>query len=70
MPVQDTRTKQLIHQLVTEMKKLTTKYPKLYDEIDPRLAEFFSQELIDVMNVDEIDRLVEVIKYEPQVVRV
>ena len=31
------------------MKKLTTKYPKLYDEIDPRLAEFFSQELIDVM---------------------
>ena len=50
--MQDTRTKHLIHQLVTEMKKLTTKYPKLHDEIDPRLAEFFSQELIDVMSVD------------------
>lgn len=58
MPVQDARTKTLIYQLATEMKKLYTKYPKLYKEIDPRLAEFFSQELIDLVSVDEVDRLV------------
>lgn len=52
------------------MKKIYTKYPKLYGEINPKLAEFFSQELIDVISVDEIDRVVSVVKYEPQVVRV
>lgn len=68
--MQDTKTKQLIYQLATEMKKLYTKYPKLYNEIDPRLAEYFSQELIDIISVDEVDRLVSIVKYEPQVVRV
>ncbi len=52
------------------MKKIYTKYPKLYKEIDPRLAEFFSQEIIDIVSVDEVDRLVSIVKYEPQVVRV
>lgn len=52
------------------MKKIYTKYPKLYGEIDPRLSEFFSQEIIDLIQVDEVDRLVEIVKYEPQVVKV
>jgi hypothetical protein len=56
--------------LATNYKKLFTKYPKLYDEMDSRLSEFFSQELIDVMEVDELDRIVEVVKYVPQVVKV
>jgi hypothetical protein len=43
VPVQDARTKTLIHLLASEMKKIYTKYPKLYGEIDPRLSEFFSQ---------------------------
>ena len=38
--------------------------------MDSRLSEFFSQELIDVMEVDEFDRIVEVVKYVPQVVKV
>ncbi len=70
VPVQDARTKHLIHLLATNYKKLFTKYPKLYDEMDSRLSEFFSQELIDVMEVDELDRVVEVVKYVPQVVKV
>lgn len=70
VPVQDARTKHLIHLLASNYKKLFTKYPKLYDEMDSRLTEFFSQELIDVMEVDELDRVVEVVKYIPQVVKV
>ena len=70
MPVQDSRTKHLIYQFATEMKKIYSKYPKLYKEINPKLAEFFSEEIIDVISVDEVDRLVSIVKYEPQVVRV
>lgn len=52
------------------MQKIYRKYPQLSADIDPRLAEFFSQEIIDMIEVDEVDRLVEIVKIEPQVVRV
>ena len=70
VPVQDTRTKQLIHLLSVQMKKFTGKYPKLQEEMDQRLTEYFQEELIDVMEVDEVDRLVSIVKYVPQVVEV
>ena len=70
VPVQDARTKQLIHLLAVQMKRFTEKYPKLNDEMDVRLTEFFQQELVDVIEVDEVDRLVEIVKYVPQVVKV
>jgi hypothetical protein len=34
------------------------------------LAEFFQQELIDIIEVDELDRVVEIVKYVPDVYRV
>ena len=43
VPVQDARTKHLIHLLAVQMKKFTSKYPKLLDEMDLRLTEFFQQ---------------------------
>lgn len=46
------------------------KYPKLSGEINERLAEFFQQEIIDIIEVDEVDRLVEIVKYKPQIVKV
>lgn len=52
VPVQDSRTKHLMHMLAVQMKKFTSKYPKLYDEMDVRLTEFFQQELIDIIEVD------------------
>lgn len=52
VPTQDSRTKHLIHLLATQMKKNFDKYPKLRDECDVRLVEFFQQELIDVMEID------------------
>lgn len=43
VPVQDARTKHLMHMLAVQMKKFTQKYPKLVDEMDVRLTEFFQQ---------------------------
>ena len=60
----------MIHLLATNLKTLSAKYPKLLTEIDSKLVEFFQQEIIDVMEVDELDRLVEIVKFVPQTVRV
>ena len=70
IPVQDIRSKALLHALTINLKKLSAKYPKLLSEFDTRLTEYFSEELIDVLQVDEIDRLVEIVRYVPQVVKV
>lgn len=43
VPVQDARTKHLIHLLAKQMKRNFDKYPKLREECDERLSEFFSQ---------------------------
>ena len=70
VPVQDTRTKHLLHLFAVELKRLSAKFPKLINEMDVRLTEYFQQELIDVIEVDELDRVVEILKYVPQVVKV
>jgi hypothetical protein len=54
VPVQDARTKHLIHVLANELKRLFLKFPRLQSEIDGRLAEFIQQEVIDVIEVDEL----------------
>ena len=43
VPTQDSRTKHLIHMLSVQMRKYFEKYPKLRDECDTRLYEFFQQ---------------------------
>ena len=43
VPIQDARTKHLIHMLAVQMKKYFEKYPKLKGECDNRLFEFFQQ---------------------------
>jgi len=70
VPVQDARTKKLIHLFASNLKNLSAKYPKLLTEIDSTLVEYFQQELIDVVEVDEMDKLVEIVKFVPQTVRV
>jgi hypothetical protein len=39
----DVRTKGLIHLFASSLKILSTKYPKLLNELDARVVEFFSQ---------------------------
>ena len=68
--MQDARTKQLIQLLAANLKRLSGKYPKLLTELDSRLVEFFQEEVVDIINADELDRVVEIIKYVPQAVRV
>lgn len=58
VPVQDARTKHLLHLFAVELKRLVQKYPKLSAEMDERISEFFQQELIELIEVDEVDRLV------------
>ncbi len=43
VPIQDARTKHLIHMLAIQMKKYFERYPKLREECDSRLFEFFQQ---------------------------
>lgn len=43
VPVQDARTKHLLHLLASELKRITQKYPKLQSEMDGKLMEFFQQ---------------------------
>ncbi len=43
VPVQDARTKHLLHLFATNLKKITLKYPKLQAEMDSKLMEFFQQ---------------------------
>ena len=70
VPVQDARTKHLIHLLASQMKKYVDKYPKLRDECDDRLTEFFSQEIIDMIEADDFERVISIVKYVPDVYRV
>ena len=70
VPVQDARTKHLIHLLAIQMKKYFDKYPKLREECDGRLSEFFQQEIIDLIEADDFERVVSIVKYVPDVYRV
>lgn len=70
VPVQDSRTKHLIHLLSIQMKKYFDKYPKLREECDGRLTEFFQQEIIDLIEADDFERVVSIVKYVPDVYRV
>lgn len=70
VPVVDVRTKGLIHIFAKSLKTLSGRYPRLLTELDARVVEFFQQELIDVIEVDSLDRLVEIVKFVPQTVRV
>ena len=63
--MQDGHTKFLIHLFATQMKKQFEKYPKLRGEIDPRISEFFSQEVIDLIEADDLERVVSIVKYVP-----
>ncbi len=60
----------MIHLLAVQMKKNFDKYPKLRDECDERLIEFFQSDLIDVIDADELERVVSIVKIVPEVVKV
>lgn len=70
VPIQDARTKHLIHLMSIQMKKYMDKYPKLKEECDVRLTEFFTQEIIDLIEADDFERVISIVKYVPDIYRV
>lgn len=70
VPVQDTRTKNLVHLLMTNIRTLSEKYPQINAELNASIVELFSQEIVDMVEVDGFDRLIEIVKFVPQSVRV
>lgn len=70
VPIADVRTKHLLSLFATNLKTLSERYPKLKAEFHPEITEFFQQEIIDTIECDAIDRLVEIVKFVPQTVRV
>lgn len=70
IPVQDARTKALITSLGRYVKKLLTKYPKLKQDLDVQVQEYLSQDLLDVIVDDDLDKIIAITKYVPQVVKV
>lgn len=68
--MQDSRTKYLIHLFASQLKKYVDKYPKLREECDVRLTEFFQQEIIDLLEADDFERVVSIVKYVPEFHRV
>jgi hypothetical protein len=70
IPVQDARTKYLINSLASHVRRLNEKYPKLKGELDEKLQEFLSNEMVDILESDSLDRIVDIVRYVPQMVKV
>lgn len=70
VPVQDARTQQLVQLLAVNLKKLYEKYPKLSGELSLELTEFLNQEVIDAIAIGDLHRIVEIVRFVPQTVRV
>lgn len=68
---QDKRTLQLLALLSRKMKLLLGRYPKLKEELGTQLFEFVTTQVFDeAISLEEMERLVEVVKYQPSVVKV
>jgi uncharacterized FlaG/YvyC family protein len=70
VPVQDSRTRYLIGALAAHVRKINEKYPKLKGELDVKLQELMSGELVDIIEGESLDRIVDIVRYVPQMVKV
>lgn len=60
----------MIGALASHVRKINEKYPKLRGELDVKLQELMSGELADVIEGDSLDRIVDIVRYVPQMVKV
>lgn len=71
VPMSESRTSQLLQLVSTQLRGLITKYPKLEIDVDRNVLEFFNDGVIDSLSVgNDVNRIVEIVKYVPQEVRV
>jgi hypothetical protein len=52
------------------VRRINEKYPKLKGELDVKLQELLGGELIDVVEGESLERIVDIIRYVPQMVKV
>ncbi len=56
--------------LAKYVKRLLSKYPKLKQDLDVQTQEYISEEMIDYIVDGDIDRVISITKYVPQVIKV
>ena len=68
---QDKNTLKMLALISRKMRLLVGRYPKLKDEIGLQLYEFVTTHVFDdAMSMEELERIVEVVKYQPSVIKV
>jgi len=55
---------------VLNLRKLTEKYPQIRGELDGEVLELFNEDLQAQIALDDLHRIVDIIRYVPQQVRV
>jgi len=55
---------------VLNLRKLTEKYPQIRGELDGEVLELFNEDLQAQIGLDDLHRIVDIIRYVPQQVRV
>ena len=70
IPVLEGRTKHFFGLLVLNLRKLSEKYPQIRGELDAEVLEIFNEDLLAQIGVDDLHRIVDIIRYVPQQVRV
>lgn len=70
VPVLEGRTKHLLYLLGANLKKLSEKYPTIRGELDAEVLELFQEDLLAYIGADDLHRVVDIIRYVPQSVKV
>lgn len=67
----EARTKSLLNLMSRQFRRIVAKYPDLKAELGTQLYEFLTLEMFDdAVSLEELERIVEVVKYQPEVVKV
>lgn len=71
VPMSESRTAQLLQLVSVQLRSLLAKYPKLEVDVDRNVLDFFNEGVVDTLTVGgDVNRIVEIVKYVPQEVRV
>ena len=70
VPCHDARTKHIISTFVAYIRRILKKHPVLRDDMDVTVRDFMDGEMEDMVTKEDMDRLLGIVKYVPQMVRV
>ena len=69
-PIQDEKTQELIRQMGNEIYRIYSKYPKVKDEANPKFVELLNRDVVKTVDNDGLSKIVEIVKFQPSVVKV